>query len=465
MLFRSDDVEVHLVDLGHKATFCCNTIFMFNVEEEACEVMKYPPRFFVCTLTETQPSSTLSSEGKWTKEAIEAFKTVVNHKATIQIYSVVDDVASVHLTSAKECWNMKLVHDGFAEEREESYTSKMNHEFRMQKQSESIAPDDLTKEFGKKVDKSHQSRSVPSPPLRDCVERLKLLGPYSPLEIDLSGAGRIYQSKVSIDGFSVNSVMLNDDLLNFHGKFCVASEITMNQKSSHLTLRETTMMPNIPGLASLLALVFSPTVELRRNLSKSRYTSLLAGLGFNMDRQQPYYGERDAAFKIDFELTTEGIRSINQLRKKMSDMLRLGPQQEFPDLVERKKVQTLTEIKTLVLDIINKDRRILSNDTSDAPDLFNWNVDQTETQRRENLHEVRSIFSAIEFPPLHEPSYEEIQQMKQHAEELKSCAKGTINLQPQTCKLCSIDWSTTFELGLHLLSKKHQKRCEELEQA
>ena len=43
--------------------------------------------------------------------------------------------------------------------------------------------------------------------------------------------------------------------------------------------RETTLLPSIPGLLSLLVLTFTPKAELRIDKGRRRYTGALCGLG------------------------------------------------------------------------------------------------------------------------------------------------------------------------------------------
>lgn len=176
-------------------------------------------------------------------------KAVVDKKASLRIYSVVDEIASVRLIVQKIDWNRKLVDDGFAEECEESYLSKLNHEQRISRQCEREIKSDPEKEFSKRIDRSLKLmlNDVPSPPLANCTKIQTLKGPFSPIEIELNSISRERLSRISIDGFSVNSVFLNENLLNFSANFCVAGDVTINPNISLMTIRETTIMPNIPG--------------------------------------------------------------------------------------------------------------------------------------------------------------------------------------------------------------------------
>lgn len=239
--------DVYLIDIGQRKSVVIDMVLVPANKNFEKELLKYPPRIFECILTEVQPSSTHSRDGKWTKEAIEMFRTVIGKKATIRIYSVVNGVVSVQLNTMKDNWNFDLIKKGFAEDAEESYMSKMNHEFRLRSQRQRVAlPAMPEEEFKERVDKS-KKKMVPSPARHRCHIRQKLIGPYSPLEMGLRGLTRLNNGSLSVEVSSVNSVVLKESMLQFRDKFCVAANVTVNPKNHKVTLRETTMMPSIPG--------------------------------------------------------------------------------------------------------------------------------------------------------------------------------------------------------------------------
>lgn len=46
-------------------------------------------------------------------------------------------------------------------------------------------------------------------------------------------------------------------------RLLVAANVGQNPQADRLTLHHTTLMPNLHGLASLVCLIFAPTIELR----------------------------------------------------------------------------------------------------------------------------------------------------------------------------------------------------------
>ena len=456
-------VDVYLMDCGYTMnSLDINVITVVKDKETEKEIVEIPPRIFECTLTEIAPSTILSREGKWTQQAIELFNSVIGCKATIEVYSMVDEVVSVTLRVKNVIWNRKLIDEGYAQDCEESYLSKLNHEQRRNTQNtmlEMIWPEDA---FKNKIDKTLANRVVPAPPISKCTDRVLLLGPFSPLETSLNGVSRLKCSGVSSDLGSVNSVLLNDDILNFHQKFCVAAEVSYNMKNKQITVRDTTLMPNITGLSALLALIFCPTAELRRDDNKTRYLSALTGLGFDSERQEPYYGERDALIPIDFVLSVEDLESINQLRYCMSQMLMTEPENNVPVLVGFQKELAMKKIQNLVLEIVNKKRAFM--EVVDLIDGFNWNVDQNDNIQRTNPQVNPAIFSFIGIPNIHKMTNAMKDELLLHIKNLNQCASGSFTIHRKTCRLCNFEWTTKPELKIHLLSNKHLKRCAQLEE-
>lgn len=58
-------------------------------------------------------------------------------------------------------------------------------------------------------------------------------------------------------------------------------------------------------------------MDLKRDVSKSRYISLRTGLGYNKQKDCPYFAERDTIFPLDFEFTKKDLELVStlQLRK------------------------------------------------------------------------------------------------------------------------------------------------------
>ncbi len=62
---------------------------------------------------------------------------------------------------------------------------------------------------------------------------------------------------------SVNSVALHSEPEDRHQRLMVAAYVGVNNAGNTLLARDTTIMPNIPDLPALTAMIFSPAMELR----------------------------------------------------------------------------------------------------------------------------------------------------------------------------------------------------------
>lgn len=91
----------------------------------------------------------------------------------------------------------------------------------------------------------------------------------------------------------------------------VAAHITKHGGIGYgFTVQETTLLPNIRGFGALVAMLFCPSMDLKRDEWKSRYISVRTGLGYNDDEQRPYFSEHDAIFPLDFELTEDDVTCV-----------------------------------------------------------------------------------------------------------------------------------------------------------
>merc|ERR1719422_2509542 len=96
-------------------------------------------------------------------------------------------------------------------------------------------------------------------------------------------AGR--QRVVRVDPDSVNSVAIDENPENKFSRLMVASGFALNAAGNSMIARDTTIMPQIPGLPALVTLLFSPCVEYRLDPKCRRYTGALCGLGWEAGGQ------------------------------------------------------------------------------------------------------------------------------------------------------------------------------------
>lgn len=59
-----------------------------------------------------------------------------------------------------------------------------------------------------------------------------------------------------------------------------------------------------------MAMIFCPTMELKRDATSTRYSSIVAGLGWDAHRKKPIYEENDLTFNLDVEITPDDIEKV-----------------------------------------------------------------------------------------------------------------------------------------------------------
>lgn len=91
----------------------------------------------------------------------------------------------------------------------------------------------------------------------------------------------------------------------------VAGYVSQTAVGSRLKLRSTTIMPNIPGLPMILALLFCPCMKPKLSDDGTRVASILCGLGYNLFTQKPYFPSHDINLVLDTELTEDQINKVS----------------------------------------------------------------------------------------------------------------------------------------------------------
>ena len=74
--------------------------------------------------------------------------------------------------------------------------------------------------------------------------------------------------------------------------------------SNRVRVRQTTLLPAMPGLSSILSLLFAPRVEFRANSDRTRLTGAICGLGKKED-SSPVYPDHDMELEFDTEISVK----------------------------------------------------------------------------------------------------------------------------------------------------------------
>lgn len=315
--------RLFLIDFGITDHFEFD--YLRDPQMVASDFMELPPRCFECSLAELQPSTINCPNGVWPRESLKCFeKYTKDGEVEADIYSVANGIVHVFIHSlvAKANLNDVLIKFGFAEFSQESYASQTNHNERIEKQNVHTSwsrENNVESSYIKYL--SHDSSTqLALPPRHICTKEIRLQGPFSPLEISVHSMTEACRMRtVKIDSHSVCSVILDNDPHQKSERYMVAASVGDAAIMNELSVRATTMMPNIRGFGALMALIFCPTIEMKRNDEKTKYVALRTGLGYEND--QPIFEEHDIIFNLDSEITLDDIQEVRTIWSQNSKKL------------------------------------------------------------------------------------------------------------------------------------------------
>ncbi|KYN06454.1 putative ATP-dependent RNA helicase spindle-E [Cyphomyrmex costatus] len=454
-------IDVFFIDYGLSSRIRFSDLREIN----NTTILAIPPLAFRCNLAFLRPSNQHNYHGQWSERSKNYFMTQIkkNNKTYGKIYSIVDSVINLELivVNKKEeelNINEALIEKGYAIKREENCMSQHNHELRANI-SNIIAMSVEEKQFyeEEQYDK-HELMEYPTPPKEeDCHFCIKLQGPISPLEMELvqlTSGGRL--KKINVDMKSVNSVLLDDDL-NQSRRLLVAQSTTQSNKNC-LTLRNTTFLPNIPGLAALLILSFAPRMELRCNSRRTYYTGALCGLGpKDKFTDRSIFPDHDIEIQFDVEITIDDVKEINKLRHWMNTAMQLNDSNDEDIILYQNK------IKRILLELREKQRRLRNPEDGEVDDLSDkWN-------RYNGLHFMPSVRENVRkgnIYPLHEAlelreTNEQMEEMLENLSQLQSLAyedASVVGNVAAFCKLCEMKTVGLLQLRTHLYSEQHVEK-------
>ncbi|TKS86578.1 putative ATP-dependent RNA helicase TDRD9 [Collichthys lucidus] len=279
-------LQVSFLDFGNTSVVDSNSL-----RELPSDLLSHPFQAQEFQVTEMCPSAqSIILGNQWSSQARDRFITLVKgHSLLVLLYSILHDVMRVQLLINTERTNRSvvdiLVEEGHAVKAEESFDSKAH-----------------------------------------------LRGPFSPNKIQFHSLSRraLYKT-VCIEKSSINSLALSDTPHYKHQRVLVAGTVSVNPTGTRILLRDTTNMPDIPGLPSLITMLFTPIMELRTDKERTCYTGALCGLGWNSQTNEAILPEHDIELTFDVKFDVEDITEINALRVAINRMvcegaLHLGPE-------------------------------------------------------------------------------------------------------------------------------------------
>ncbi|KAJ0173644.1 hypothetical protein K1T71_010793 [Dendrolimus kikuchii] len=420
-----------------------------------------PPLAMRCALAEVRPAPLLDAHDQWSQHALRCFDKLASRAPLLgKVYSVVHGTVIIELLADEGRLNVneELIKRNFAIRCEESYESKLNHDLRQTANELNMAQ---KRAYNKEQTEQayNQLWDVEPPRTNEFIADVCLKGPFSPLETSLHSLMYASREKtVNIEWNSINSVLLDTEPQELYERLLVAAEVGQSETSSRLTLRHTTLMPNIPALPAIISLLFCPVAELRRDDACQRYVSVLCGLGSTEDGL-PHFPEHDLLVSIDADLTVDDIGTINHIRYLMDYMLYCcdGQVVSSPDEVR----DIPKTIRSELLGLLMKRRK--HREPQAVDNAWEWN-----SYPEEDLLEIVDpdmVEKAVVYPlhspmELHAPSREHLLELKRDNDQLKLLVSRTpISSNVElSCKLCGTPPMPTHSMRIHLYSSAHREK-------
>ena len=409
---QPESVQCFLFDYGNVIT-----VHFSNVHAAWPEIFEISERCFEAKLVNVEPSAMKCPRGKWTEAAVKLFQDLVkDRKVLLKVHSVVNRIAAVKIVVDDVCVNDALIANEFATEMDENFPRQHNYEMRKKIQSVEELQFNAAEEFNDFPNEMLTPR-IPLPPMSSCKYKMNLSGPHSAMESKVSHCFvNSSCSEVVVDSHSANSIVLYDNPANIYGRLMVAADVTKGNNC--LIARETTMMPDIPGLAVLLAMIFAPDVVFHRNESKTKYTNVLFGLG-SIDGNMAMFSRKDCTLPVHFKLDMEDFDDVNFLRCLMSSLLATDPNQQVPEqFSNERKSEIFRDVKNQIVKILSKVR-------DPVPTTFashcntNWNIG-----KQDDLKITKDVFHGffyqhIAFPPLQNEEKKNLEKLARQLEQLE----------------------------------------------
>lgn len=332
IFISGDNTEVFFVDYGNRTKVKVD--ILRHIPSHLLQLPFQALEFKICKM---RPSATsLICGEQWSRAASHRFASLVNGCALIvKVYSIVHSVLHVDVyrhSGNQEELNIRdlLIADGFAEPAEESYESKQSNEmlndmfhsgrregFVLQSSYRRHGEKELIKML---TDQFNANKLGPA----NC--KVMLHGPTNPYEVQFHSLTRISRFRcVWIEKESINSVLVNDAPEDNFQRMLVSASLSVNASGSTMLLRETSLMPNIPGLPAIIAMLFAPVIELRVDRLGRSFTGVLCGLGWNRSTGTSVLKEHDVELPFDVRFDAEDIVEINILREAINKLVCCGP--------------------------------------------------------------------------------------------------------------------------------------------
>ncbi|XP_062974563.1 ATP-dependent RNA helicase TDRD9 [Elgaria multicarinata webbii] len=330
-----ESAEVFYVDYGNRSK-----VGLDYLREIPSHLRELPFQALEFKMRRLRPSAQSRVCGEqWSYAASQRFASLVNGCALmVKIFSIVHSVLHVEVfqySGITDTVNIRntLIQECHAELGEDSYESILSNENLKQLFSKpegnreigTASPQNSPKEEENRlVEMLLESYSANKFSAPRC--KASLTGPYNPYSLKFSNLTRGSRFRtVLVEKESVNSVVVADAPEDSFQQILVAASITVNATGSTILLRETSLMPHIPGLPALLSMLFAPVIDLRADESRRRYIGVLCGLGWNHSLGTPVLQDHDIELAFDAQIDVDDITQINILRLAINKLVSDSP--------------------------------------------------------------------------------------------------------------------------------------------
>ncbi|KAK5857404.1 hypothetical protein PBY51_010652 [Eleginops maclovinus] len=166
--------------------------------------------------------------------------------------------------------------------------------------------------------------------MSDChltvTPQVHLQGPNSPYKMMFYSLSHSTCYKtVCVEKSSINNVSVDDNPHYKHQRMLVAGSVSVSSTGTCIILRDTTRMPDIPGLPALITMLFTPIMELRTDEERTCYSGALCGLGWCGQNQEGVLPEHEVELTFDVKFDVDDITEINALRAAVNRLVCEGP--------------------------------------------------------------------------------------------------------------------------------------------
>ncbi|XP_022903967.1 probable ATP-dependent RNA helicase spindle-E [Onthophagus taurus] len=451
----NNNIQVLFVDYGDIRLVNWNKLRFLPFDAKT-----QPPQAMECILAGIQPSIILSPRAVWSTRANQASERFLKDvEVYAKVYSVVSGIVHLELyrnlpneDNIGSSFNDWLIRNHYAMKAEESYLSKENHAKR-----ELMQKEDNCYHFEEPIYEEAQVIDVEPPPLANCTRHFQLRGPFSPLEYTIYPMCRDSRENITIEGSSVNSVMLDTDPQDVHDRLIVSVAVGENTTSTNLSLRHTTIMPNILGFPMLMAVLFCPKMEPKPCNDGTQFGAVLCGLGANKLSGKALFPEHDIEVILDAELSQDLLTEINEMRYWMNMAVKtiesIG--KKMPPSVDIILCQR--NLKSKLENILKHPKEaIVQKPITHSKEWgkFSYTGEILEVSAKNLLHnDIWPMHWTMELKDMDKKNVE----VSQNIEDLKSFAKGYITPKEIECQACGVIMYSSPEVGMHLISESHGK--------